>query len=110
MGHIFICEISNVDLRSFSKVCLSDLTETFFGPVLDQPLAVCQILVQSEQLNGTTFWVALIAFSLKIFGLVYFSSWAHSNCFILNKLYVRDLGQVQTFDLSKFVVGESLWP
>ena len=34
---------------------LTDLTENFFGPVLDRLLAVYQKLAQSEQLNGTTF-------------------------------------------------------
>ena len=47
-------EAANIRGLAF-KDRLTDLTENFFGPVLDRLLAVYQKLAQSEQLNGTTF-------------------------------------------------------
>ena len=37
------------------KDCSTNLTENFFEPVLNEPLAVSQKAAQSEQLNSTTF-------------------------------------------------------
>ena len=47
-------EAANIRGLAF-KDRLTDLTENFFGPVLDRLLAVYQKSAQSEQLNGTTF-------------------------------------------------------
>ena len=47
-------EAANIRGSAF-KDRLTDLTENFFGPVLDRLLAVYQKSAQSEQLNGTTF-------------------------------------------------------
>ena len=55
----------NFDLKPPSKDRLTDLIENFFGTILDELLAVYQKSVQSEQLNGTTFFERARVYRVK---------------------------------------------